>query len=105
MSEELSLDQQVVEVLKKVYDPEIPINIYFLGLIYEISVDEARRHASVVMTLTSPGCPVAGNIVTEVEYRVMAIDGIDTVAVELTWDPPWTPSMMSEEARLELGYL
>lgn len=99
------LYDKAVEALMRVYDPEIPVNIWLLGLIYEVQPSVERRHIDISMTLTSPACPVAGNIVIEVEYRLLAIEGVDTVKVDLTWDPPWSPEMMSEEARLELGFM
>ncbi|MBN2799806.1 MAG: DUF59 domain-containing protein [Deltaproteobacteria bacterium] len=112
MSEQTDLTEQnqvmydeAVKALMKVYDPEIPVNVWLLGLIYEVQPSVERKHIDVVMTLTSPACPVAGSIVVEIEYRLLAIEGVETVNVELTWDPPWSPEMMSEDARLELGYL
>lgn len=92
----------VVEALKTVYDPEIPVDIYELGLIYEIDVDETGN-VRTVMTLTSPGCPVAVSLPKEVEYKIRAVEGVADVTVELVWDPPWTPERMSDVARLELN--
>ena len=97
-----ALRDQVVEVLKGVYDPEIPVDIYELGLIYEVNVDD-DANVHVLMTLTSPMCPVAESLPPEVEEKVAAIEGVEKAAVELTWDPPWDPEMMSEAAKLELG--
>ena len=97
------LEDVAVEVLKTCYDPEIPVDIYELGLIYSVTVDEAR-FLHVVMTLTSPMCPVAGSLPPEVEGKLAGIPGIAGATVEVTWDPPWDPSMMSEAARLELGF-
>ena len=94
--------QKVVEALRTCFDPEIPVNIYDLGLIYEVKVNEERR-AYVKMTLTSPACPVAGQLVGEVESKSAAVDGVETVEVDLVWDPPWDQSMLSEAAKLELG--
>jgi FeS assembly SUF system protein len=94
---------QIIEMLKEVYDPEIPVNIYDLGLVYSIDVDENNR-AEVVMTLTAPGCPVADIIVQDVYEKTMSVDGVDDVFVELTFEPAWDKSMMSEEAKLELGF-
>lgn len=92
----------VVEALKTVYDPEIPVDIYELGLVYGIDVSpEGSVH--IRMTLTSPGCPVAGSLPREVELKVASIEGVSAVRVELVWDPPWTPDRMSEAARLELN--
>ncbi|MDP2114257.1 MAG: iron-sulfur cluster assembly protein [Bacteroidota bacterium] len=93
----------IIERLRDVYDPEIPVNIYDLGLIYNVDVDEANQ-ANIIMTLTSPGCPVADMLVEDVRQAALAIDNVATVDVELTFDPPWDKSMMSEEARLELGF-
>lgn len=98
-----TLEERVVEAIKTVYDPEIPVNIYELGLIYSVDVDKAHGHADITMTLTSPACPVAGTLPGEVEARVEGVPGIDTATVEIVWDPEWNPSMMSEAARLELG--
>jgi FeS assembly SUF system protein len=93
----------IIERLKDVYDPEIPVNIYDLGLIYNVDVDEANQ-ANIIMTLTSPGCPVADMLVEDVRQAALAVENVATVDVELTFDPPWDKSMMSEEARLELGF-
>ncbi len=98
------LESRIVEVLRTIYDPEIPVDIYELGLIYKIAVDDEQR-AHVVMTLTSPMCPVAESLPPEVKARVAAVEGITSAEVELTWDPPWDPEMMSEAAQLELGML
>ena len=101
---ELSLRDQIEETLRTVLDPEIPVNIFELGLVYKIQMmDEHSVH--IYMTLTAPACPVAGEILEEVELKVKAIEGIDAVEVRLTFDPPWDKSMMSDEARLELGWL
>lgn len=101
---ELSLRDQIEETLRTVLDPEIPVNIFELGLVYKIQMmDEHSVH--IYMTLTAPACPVAGEILEEVERKVKAIEGIDAVEVRLTFDPPWDKSMMSDEARLELGWL
>ncbi len=96
------LREQIVEVLKTVFDPEIPVDIYALGLIYSIAVDE-KRTARVEMTLTSPNCPAAAALPSEVELKVGALEGIDEVVVDVVFDPPWTPDLMSEEAKLELN--
>lgn len=93
----------IIERLKDVYDPEIPVNIYDLGLIYNVDVDDANQ-ANIIMTLTSPGCPVADMLVEDVRQAALGVDNVETVDVELTFDPPWDKSMMSEEARLELGF-
>ena len=98
------LHEQVIEALREIYDPEIPVNIYELGLIYGVEVTE-DGHAAVTMTLTTPHCPVAESMPAEVELRVSAVPGIATCDVNLVWDPPWDPAKMSDEARLELGML
>lgn len=97
-----AIREAVIDVLRTVYDPEIPVNIYELGLIYEVTV---RDDASVYlrMTLTSPMCPVAESLPPEVEAKTRAVPGVRDVQVDLVWDPPWSPSLMSEAARLELG--
>ena len=105
MSEELSLQdlqEEVIETIKMCYDPEIPVNIYDLGLIYEIEVNEGGE-IKVLMTLTSPMCPVAESLPREVQYRVEEIEHVKKCEVEVVWDPPWNAGMMSEDARLELN--
>ncbi|MGQ3099992.1 MAG: SUF system Fe-S cluster assembly protein [Alphaproteobacteria bacterium HGW-Alphaproteobacteria-17] len=97
------LYEAVVNALKDIYDPEIPVNIYDLGLIYNVEIDEG--HAVVTMTLTTPHCPVAESMPAEVELRVGAVPGVGDAEVNLVWDPPWSPANMSDEARLELGML
>ena len=94
----------IVEALKKVYDPELPVDVYELGLIYEIDVDE-EGFVDVLMTLTSPACPVAGQMPIMVKAAVEVVIGVQAAEVELTWDPPWTQDRMSERARLELGFM
>lgn len=94
----------VVEMLKSIYDPEIPVDIYELGLIYDVTVSE-DGDATITMTLTTPHCPVAESMPGEVELRVLSVPGIRDAVVNLVWDPPWDPSKMSDEARLELGML
>lgn len=101
--ETITLRDQVEEALHTVYDPEIPVNIFDLGLVYSIDVSEGN--VVVIMTLTAPGCPVAGSIMQEVNDKIMAIPGVSNADVRLTFDPPWTKDMMSEEAKLELGFL
>ena len=98
------LQAAVVEALKSVYDPEIPVDIYELGLIYDVDISE-DGDAVVTMTLTTPHCPVAESLPNEVELRVLSVPGIRDAEVKLVWDPPWDPSKMSDEARLELGML
>jgi len=96
------IEKDVVEALKSVYDPEIPVNIYELGLIYNVDVRDDRS-VEVRLTLTSPMCPVAGSLPPEVEAKVAEVEGVTASSVDLVWDPPWEPSMMSEAAKLELG--
>jgi FeS assembly SUF system protein len=98
------LQASVVEALKSVYDPEIPVDIYELGLIYDVDISE-DGDAVIAMTLTTPHCPVAESLPNEVELRVLSVPGIRDAVVNLVWDPPWDPSKMSDEARLELGML
>ena len=98
------LGEKIVKVLKTIFDPEIPVDIYELGLIYDVFVNE-DFDANVLMTLTSPNCPVAESLPAEVEEKVKSIKGINQVEVEMTFDPPWTKDLMSEEAKLELGFL
>jgi FeS assembly SUF system protein len=98
-----TLKDAVVAALRDIFDPEIPVNIYDLGLIY--GVDIADGHVTVTMTLTTPHCPVAETMPGEVELRVMSVPGVATADVNLVWDPPWNPASMSDEARLELGML
>ena len=99
-----AIEEKVIEAVRLVYDPEIPVNVYDLGLIYGIDVSSDDR-VQIKMTLTAPGCPVAGNIVAEVERRVEDIDEVRSATVELVWDPPWSKEKMSEAALLELGLL
>lgn len=98
------LQQAVVDALKEIYDPEIPVNIYDLGLIYGVEVDD-ECDATITMTLTTPHCPVAETMPGEVELRAASVPGIRDAEVDLVWDPPWSPEKMSDEARLELGML
>jgi FeS assembly SUF system protein len=97
-----AIEADVVAALRTVFDPEIPVNIYELGLIYNIAVHDDRS-VEVRLTLTSPMCPVAGSLPPEVEAKVAEIPGVTAASVDLVWDPPWNPSMMSEAAKLELG--
>lgn len=99
----MNLYDRIIEVLHTVYDPEIPVNIYELGLVYDIKIDSGK--VEIVMTLTAPACPAAGDIIFDVQSKVAAIEGVEDVHVQLTFDPPWSKDMMSEEAKLELGFL
>lgn len=98
------LGEKIVRILKTVYDPEIPVDIYELGLIYDVFVNEADE-VKVLMTLTTPNCPVAETLPQEVEEKVKSLDEVKDAEVEITFDPPWTQDLMSEEAKLELGLL
>ena len=97
----MNLKEKIITEIKKIYDPEIPVNIYELGLIYDISINGDT--ANIKMTLTSPNCPVAESLPKEVKDSVMQVDGIRKVDLDLVWDPPWNKSMMSEAAKLELN--
>ncbi len=97
----MELKEKVINEIKKIYDPEIPVNIYELGLIYDINVNQ--KYVSVKMTLTTPNCPVAESLPKEVKDSIMQIDEVDKVDLDLVWDPPWDKSMMSEAAKLELN--
>lgn len=98
------LGEKIVEIIKTIYDPEIPIDIYELGLIYDVFVNE-DYDVKILMTLTSPNCPVAETLPVEVEEKVKSIDAVKGAEVEITFDPPWSQDLMSEEAKLELGLL
>ena len=98
----MSLQDQIVAALRTVYDPEMPVNIYELGLIYSLDVDDASN-ARILMTLTAPNCPVAGSLPAEVERRARTVAGVASVKLELTFDPPWSKDRMSEAAKLALG--
>ncbi len=95
--------EAIIEVLKTCYDPEIPVDIYELGLIYEVDISDEGR-ARITMTLTSPMCPVAETLPVEVEQKVASLPGVAKAEVDLVWEPPWEPSMMSDAARLQLGF-
>lgn len=99
-----ALGDRVIEALRTVYDPEIPVNIFELGLVYKIDVDD-HNAVHIDMTLTSPMCPVAETLPEEVKAKVAALDGVNAAVVNVVWDPPWNPSMMTEEAQLELGII
>ncbi len=99
-----ALRQKVIEKLETIYDPEIPVNIYSLGLIYEVSI-LPLNNVQIVMTLTAPSCPAAQSLPIEVDQKLREIEGVNDVHVAVTWNPPWDRSMMSEEAKLELGMM
>jgi len=100
----MQTEVKILKVLKSIFDPEIPVNIYDLGLIYEVVVDDDGK-ADITMTLTAPGCPMADELMAEVNQKVAAVEGVAEVHVNLTFSPPWTKDLMSEEAKLELGFL
>ncbi|MBP9152529.1 MAG: DUF59 domain-containing protein [Flavobacteriales bacterium] len=102
--ERKDIEERIIDIIRTVYDPEIPVDVYELGLIYEVKVDE-EANAHVLMTLTSPSCPVAESLPLEVEEKVRGVMGVETGKVELTFDPPWDKDMMSEAALLELGFM
>jgi FeS assembly SUF system protein len=104
ITERNEIQNKVIAMLKTIYDPEIPVDIYELGLVYNIGLNDDRS-VTIMMTLTSPSCPVAETLPPDVENKVASIDGVNGCKVEITWDPPWDKSMMSEEAQLELGFL
>jgi FeS assembly SUF system protein len=103
-SEQLEIEMRIAEVLKSIYDPEIPVNIYDLGLVYEINVDD-ENVAHITMTLTAPNCPMADELIEEVKYKVGGTKGVRECDLKLTFSPPWDKSMLSDEAKLELGFL
>lgn len=100
----MNLRDQIYEVLYTIFDPEIPVNVVDLGLIYDVQIEDAGK-VKIEMTLTAPNCPVAGDIVAEVQQKVEAIEGVSDAHIHLTFDPPWNKEMMTEEAKLELGFL
>ena len=109
MAEELTaerkeLQEAVINMLRTVYDPEIPVNIYDLGLIYEVNITE-ENDAEIMMTFTSPACPTAGQILNEVNFRAGQVEGVEDVRVKVTWDPPWNKEMASERAKIELSQI
>jgi FeS assembly SUF system protein len=103
-SEQLEIETRIVGVLKSIFDPEIPVNIYDLGLIYSIDLDDDHI-AHITMTLTAPNCPMAEDLVEEVKYKVTGTKGVKECDLKLTFNPPWDKSMLSDEAKLELGFL
>ncbi|MDR1881421.1 MAG: iron-sulfur cluster assembly protein [Prevotella sp.] len=104
MSDLLELEGKIVNMLKTVYDPEIPVNIYDLGLIYEVEADD-DKNVTVTMTLTAPNCPAADFILEDVRYKIESVPEVNNVIVNLTFEPQWNKDMLSEEAKLELGFL
>lgn len=104
MKSQEELKKDIIDALKTIYDPEIPVDVYELGLIYEVNIDD-NKHVEVVMTLTSPNCPVAGSLPQEVQEKVASVEGVEGAHVELVFEPAWDKSFMSEEAMLELGFL
>ena len=100
----MDLKEKIINEIRNIYDPEIPVNIYELGLIYDVFVNEDNE-VKILMTLTTPNCPVAETLPQEVEEKIKSIDEVKTAEVEITFDPPWTRDLMSEEAKLELGFL
>lgn len=100
----IELENRIVEMLKTIYDPEIPVDIFELGLIYEVRIDE-NKNVEIDMTLTSPNCPVAESLPKEVEDKVASVEDVFSAKVNIVFDPPWEKDMMSEEAKLELGFL
>jgi FeS assembly SUF system protein len=103
-NEKPGLKDEIINVLETCYDPEIPVNIYQLGLIYDIDISDSKE-VNVRMTLTSPMCPVAGTLPAEVENKIKAVPGVTDAKVEVVWEPQWNPGMMSEVAKFELGFL
>jgi FeS assembly SUF system protein len=103
-AEIIALENKIIEMLKTIYDPEIPVDIFELGLIYEVRIDD-EKNVAIEMTLTSPNCPVAESLPREVEEKVASVESVKSSAVNIVFDPPWDKDMMSEEAKLELGFL
>ena len=101
----LQIEEEIVKMLKTVYDPEIPVNIYDLGMIYDIDVDHSTGHVAILLTFTSPNCPMADFILEDAKMKVESIKGVKDVELNVTFEPEWDRSMMSEEALLELGFL
>lgn len=104
LNEKLEIESRILGVLKSIFDPEIPVNIYDLGLIYEINLDDDQI-AHITMTLTAPNCPMAEELIEEVKYKISGTRGVKECDLKLTFTPPWDKSMLTEEARLELGFL
>ncbi len=104
MADKKKIEEDIIEVLKTIHDPELPVNVFELGLIYKIKISD-EGYVNIEMTLTAPACPVAGEIIADVDNKLRNVDGVTDVNVMLTFDPPWNKSVMSEEAALELGFL
>ena len=104
MMDKKELENRIIEVIKTIYDPEIPVNIYELGLIYDVNVNDENM-VKILMTLTTPNCPVAESLPQEVKDKVKSLDQVSDVELEMTFDPPWNKELMSDEAKLELGFL
>lgn len=104
VEEQKDIEKRVIEALQTVYDPEVPVNIYEMGLIYGVELDPLGN-AAISMTLTAPNCPAAQSLPMEVEEKVRAVDGVNDVQLEIVWEPPWDPSLMSDAAKLQLGML
>jgi FeS assembly SUF system protein len=100
-----TLTGKIIAVIKTIYDPEIPVDIYELGLIYDVFINRERKAVKIIMTLTTPNCPVAESLPQEVKDKIAAIEGIEEVILDLTFDPPWSQDLMSDEAKLALGFL
>ncbi len=98
-------EAELMDALRECYDPEIPVNVVDLGLIYGVDIDEEQGHVQVTMTLTALGCPMAGEVISEVEMRVMQVENVQSCKVEMTFDPPWSPDRMTEDAKWELGMI
>ena len=103
-TEQLEIETRIIEILKSIFDPEIPVNIYDLGLIYEINIDD-EQVAHITMTLTAPNCPMTEELLEEVKYKVAGTKGVKDCDLKLTFNPPWDKNMLSDEAKLELGFL
>lgn len=101
----LLIEEELIKVLRTVYDPEIPVNVYDLGLIYDIDVDEETKHVTILMTFTSPNCPMADFILEDAKMKVESVRGVSGATINITFEPEWSKEMMSEEALLELGFL
>ncbi len=104
ITDKMVVEKNVISTLKEIFDPEIPVNVFDLGLIYEVDVQE-DMHVNIIMTLTAPNCPVAESLPNEIKEKAAATEGVKSADVELTFDPPWDKELMSDEAKLDLGFL